>query len=580
MAWNRSTAVVDDTIDAELAQLAADIEAGNAQEPGAFTSTRRALNAWRRRHGHPVKTARRENHGTGGPVVRFGWPTPLKLASKGRGYKGRGGGTMTTVVPLLEYQSTTMHACGLNPWVIGAASPQIGVPVGVHVETGEAACWDVLSWFTEGLISNPSAFVLSLPGLGKSTLIRKAVIGAVAYNQIPIIAADIKGEYVRATHMVNGQVVKLGHGYGHINPLASGALGKALGVLESNRELLREKGLEDEIAKTVAMIHSRQVNMCAALLELNRKDRLEDFEVSAISVALRELRETSEFSFEKPPLLGDLLAKIGEGSDGLVKAVWAEGMEQYRATVRRLCQSLVALLDGSLGHIFASHTTTELDLSYPAICIDVSGLERSDQHLKAAVMLACWSDAFGTMEAAHLLADCGLGKQRYFLAVLDELWQVLGAGAGMVNRIDELTRLNRSDGTGLLQITHTGRDLESLPSEVDVKIAKGFIERSGMVIAGGLPQGELDRLADVLPFSEAEARQITSWSRGAPLRRKKRGKRQAPLGRGKFMLKISKDEAPGIPIQTILTEIETHPDIQLHNTNIRFDELMAERGVA
>lgn len=577
MGWTRTSAVLDDTLDAELAQLAAEIDAGTAEEPGMFTSTRRALSAWRKRNPTP-DTGQRKGYGTGGPVVRFGWPTPLKLAAKG--FKGRGGGAMTTVVPLLEYQATTMHACGINPWVIGAASPQIGVPVGVHVETGEAACWDVLSWFAEGLIANPSAFVLSLPGLGKSTLIRKAVIGAVAYNQIPIIAADIKGEYVRAVRLLGGQIVKLGHGYGHINPLAAGALGKALATLRANREALREMGKEDEIAKTETMIHSRQVNMVAALLELNRKGRLEDYEVSAISMALRQLRDEGEFSFEKPPLLGDLLDTIGTGSENLRRAVWAEDMSEYRMTVRRLCQSLGALLDGSLGDIFASHTSTELDLSYPAICIDVSGLERSDQHLKAAVMLACWSDAFGTMEAAHLLADCGLGKQRYFLAVLDELWQVLGAGAGMVNRIDELTRLNRSDGTGLLQITHTGRDLESLPSEVDVKIAKGFIERSGMVIAGGLPQGELDRLADVLPFSEAEARQITSWSRGAPLRRKKRGKRQAPVGRGKFMLKISKDNAPGIPIQTVLTEIESHPEIQLHNTNVRFDDLIAERGAA
>lgn len=580
MGWTRTPAVLDDpALAAEMAVLAAEIEAGTAEEPGLFTATRRALNAWRKSHPSQESGPSKGRHGALGPVVRFGWPTSLKLASKG--FKGRGGGAMNTVVPLLEYQATTAHACGINPWVIGAASPQIGVPVGVHVETGEAACWDVLSWFAEGLIANPSAFVLSLPGLGKSTLIRKAVIGAVAYNQIPIIAADIKGEYVRAVQLLGGQVVKLGHGYGHINPLDAGALGKALRALLDNRDMLREMGKEEEIAKTEAMIHSRQINMVAALLELNRKDRLHDYEVSAISVGLRELRESGGFSFENPPLLGDLLDLIGEGSDGLRTAVWADSIEEYRATVRRLCQSLVALLDGSLGAIFASHTTTELDLSFPAICIDVSGLERSDQHLKAAVMLACWSDAFGTMEAAHLLADCGLGKQRYFLAVLDELWQVLGAGAaGMVNRIDELTRLNRSDGTGLLQITHTGRDLESLPSEVDVKIAKGFIERSGMVIAGGLPQGELDRLADVLPFSEAEASQITSWSRGAPLRRKKRGKRQAPVGRGKFMMKISKDNAPGIPIQTILTEIEAHEDIQLHNTNVRFDELIAERGAA
>lgn len=567
--------VIDPDTEVALAQLAAEIEAGEASEPGVFSRTRWALNAWRKRHGQ-VESTERGTSGSGGPGVRFGWPAPLKLAVKG--YKGRGGGAMTSVMPLLEYQSTTMHACGFNPWVIGAASPQIGVPVGVHAETGEAACWDVLSWFAEGLISNPSAFVLSLPGLGKSTLIRKALTGAVAYNQIPIVAADIKGEYVLITQLLGGQVIKLGHGYGHINPLAAGALGDSLAVLIRNRAKLEAIGKVEEIAKTEAMIHSRQVTMTVALLELNRKAQLEDYEVSAISVALRELREDGQFSFARPPLLKDLLDKIAAGSEGMHRAVWAKDQEEYERTVRRLAQSLVALLDGALGQIFAHHTTESLDLSKSAICIDVSGLERSDQHLKAAVMLACWSDAFGTMEAAHLLADCELGPQRYFLAILDELWQVLGAqGAGMVQRVDELTRLNRTDGTGLLQITHTGRDLESLPSEVDVKIAKGFIERSGMVIAGGLPQGELERLADVLPFSEAEARQITSWSRGIPLRRSKRGRRQQYYGTGKFMLKVSKDNTPGVPIQTVLTDVER--EYQLHNTNVRFEELMIERGI-
>lgn len=318
--------------------------------------------------------------------------------------------------------------------------------------------------------------------------------------------------------------------------------------------------------------------MITALIELIRQDPIEDYESSLLSRALRELREGGEFSFVDPPLVRHLAAKIIEGSERLRKVVFAQSPDHYITIITRLVQSLEALLDGPLGDIFADHTSVPLDLDSTAICIDVSAITRGDQKLKAAVMLSCWSDAYGSMEAAHLLADAGLEPQKYFLAILDELWQVLGAGAGMVNRIDELTRLNRSDGTGLLQITHTGRDLETLPTEVDVKIAKGFIERSGMVICGGLPAGELDRLSDVLQFTSAERAMITSWSRGAPMRRTRRGPRRNPPGLGKFMIKIAKDNVPGIPVQTVFTRTEI--DLKLHDTNSRFNELFELEGVA
>lgn len=554
--------------DEELAQLAAWIDAGEATEPARHSAKGRALAKWRKANDPELRIEQAKE-----PVWRRAYRT---LSS--RGFKGPGGGAMDTVQPLLEWQSTTMHACGLNPWMVGATAPAIGTPIGVHLNTGEAACCDVLSWYAEGLIANPSAFVLSLPGLGKSTFMRKMFLGAVAQGQVPIVAGDMKPEYVGITEAVGGQVITLGHGKGHLNPLAAGSLGSVIPILEARRDQLAEAGKEGAIEETKELVHSRQVTMTTALIELIRQGPVADFEHSLISAGLRELRVGGIFDFDRPPLVRDLADQIKAGSERLRQVAAAADPAEYAVTIKPLIRSMESLLDGPLGEIFADHTTTPLNLDAPAICIDVSALTRGDKKLKAAVMLSCWSDAYGAMEAAHLLADCGLARQKYFLAVLDELWQVLGAGAGMVNRIDELTRLNRTDGTGLLQITHTGRDLESLPSEIDVKIAKGFIERSGMVICGGLPAGELDRLEDVLQFTAAEKAMITSWSRGAPLRRQRRGKRRQPMGIGKFMVKISKDGAPGIPVQTILTPTET--ELGLHDTSARFAELFEKQGVA
>ena len=204
------------------------------------------------------------------------------------------------------------------------------------------------------------------------------------------------------------------------------------------------------------------------------------------------------------------------------------------------------------------------------MCIDVSSIDRGDAAMKAAVMMACWASAFGAIEAAHMLADAGIAPQRYFSATLDEMWQVLAAAPGMVQHVDALTRLNRTDATVLNMITHTFKDLEALPNEEDRKTAMGFIERAGMVICGGLPNSELEILSSRLEFSPAEAAMVTSWSKGAhPKRARTKGARAIPPGRGRFMIKPSKDGSPGIPVRTILTPTEV--EYRLHDTNIRFD---------
>ena len=141
----------------------------------------------------------------------------------------------------VEYQATTNQCCAFSPWVIGASAPLSGTPLGRHWMTGEPVCCDTLTWFMEGLIANPSAFVLSLPGKGKSTLIRKMFIGAVAQGHTPIVAGDMKGEYVTITQALGGQVLQLGVKGTHLNPLGAG---KFRGDTSSSGTASRRTGRE------------------------------------------------------------------------------------------------------------------------------------------------------------------------------------------------------------------------------------------------------------------------------------------------------------------------------------------------
>ena len=60
----------------------------------------------------------------------------------------------------------------------------------------------------------------------------------------------------------------------------------------------------------------------------------------------------------------------------------------------------------------------------------------TDGDLRAAALLACWSSGFATVNVAHALTEAGLEPQRHYFVVLDELWQALRSGSGMVDRVD------------------------------------------------------------------------------------------------------------------------------------------------
>lgn len=560
----------------DLEILHAEIIGGSQEEPPRFSAEGRRYRKWKKNHDKQAQRISRLRRYAGGlaPVV---YEQPYG-AAQDRGFTGKGSGHSAVVSGPLEWQVTTNLACGFNPNVIGAPSPVIGTPLGRHILTGTDVACDALSWFREGIIANPSAFILSLPGLGKSTLIRKMLMGHVAQGHVPIIAGDIKGEYVGFTEQVGGQVITLGHGHGTLNPLDAGALGSVVPILEKHRAALsghEAQEFDELLERTKEQVHGRQVTMVTALVGLGRKGVVADWESMLISVALREMYDTGRFTWDNPPILQDLIDHLEAGGETLRAKGRARSDEQWNQRIDELALSLNALMDGAVGRIFAGKTTTPINVNATAVCVDVSAIDSGDDAVKAAVMISCWSAAFGSIEASHLLADAGLGRQRYFAATLDEMWQILSAAPGLVSRIDTLTRTNRTTGLALYQITHTSKDMEALPTEEDRKTAMGFIERAGMVITGGLPVEELDKLTGKLSFSPAEAEMITSWSKGAPPKRSRtRGAKATPPGRGRFMIKPSKDGSPGIPVQTVLfpTEIE----YELHDTNKRFEGFFTE----
>lgn len=506
------------------------------------------------------------------------WPGLRFLRASSRGYRGRGGGAQPVVPLQTEYRATNVQIAGASyPWTVGAGAPLIGTPVGRHLVTGAPVCFDPLNWQVRGgFITAAVCFILALNGYGKSSLVRRMVLGSIAQGSPALILGDTKPDYVDLVEEVGGQVVRLGYGTGKLNPLAVGALGGVLPQIAHDEELYR---------RVEADVRARQVLQTCGLVELVRRERVADYEETLIATGL-DLLYTSPnddpngygFTADQAPIISDLADVVAAGSEPMRDAVAAVTDEEYRSSSRRLLQSLRALIRGRFGEIFNGQTSEPLDLDRPAVCVDISQIPESEPLLLAAVLMTCWSDGLGAVEAAHVLADAGVGPKRTFSVVMDEMWRVIRAGgAGMVDRIDALTRLSRTVGVSLTMISHSVKDLESLGNEADVKKALGFIERARAKILGPLPPEELERLTAVMSFSETERAMVTSWANTEALSgpAPRSGERPLPPGTGKFLLKVGEANQPGIPFQVVFTDAERFT--QIHNTNKRFSDVGATR---
>lgn len=462
-----------------------------------------------------------------------------------RGIKEPDGGFANWIENPREFQATSFQVCGLYPFVAGVGVPMIGVPLGRHLDSGSIICSDPISWFAKGdLIPNPSLMVTGRPGLGKSTLVRRMALGLAGFGVTPLVFGDLKPDYRNLIYNLGGNVVELGRGRGSLNILDPGSIRTVLPRLSEQRKRIL---FED--------FRGRRLNLLCALLSMNRNGTVTDHEEAILSTALNIL-DSKPFI----PIITDLIDLLNEGSQELRDVTLTSSREDYAQSVQGLHKSLIALASGSLGEVFASQTSTHIDLTKP-LCVDISGISESDEKLQSAVLLACWGEGFASIAALQALSDQGVEPQRNFVVILDELWRVLRSGKGMIDRLDALTRLDRASGVGTIMITHTLKDLQGTTEFENTK-AKGFAERMGYYAMAGVPHSEISQITDLVSLSKAEIEKITSWS--APESWSHSGQKGEPPGLGNVLLKVG--GRPGLPVRVILTEQEK----EIYNTNTRW----------
>src|SRR5579859_7788316 len=459
----------------------------------------------------------------------WGWKVP---------YAGRA--AHVTTAP--EYQATTTQVCGLYPYVAGSGTPAAGTPVGRHQLWGEVVCLDPLAWLRAGLVTNPGEFVLGQPGIGKSTLVKRQITGAVATGTRAVILGDTKPDYTMLTEHLGGQVIRIGRGLDRINPLDAGPLGAALRRMSGpDAQALRWE------------VRSRRLSLLMALCTLVREARITNAEEVILGRAIDLLDErTPEFQ----PTVADVLTVIEEAPDILRAAARTDSTTAFRERTGDLVFTLDLLCTGSLAGVFDGATSRPLNLDAPAVSVDISRVGAAGDKLLTAAMLCTWSYGFGMVDAAAALADQGIAPRRSYMGVMDELWRALRGAPGLVEHADALTRLNRARGMAHIMITHSLADLDALPTEEDRARARGFMDRSAITVLAGLPPRELAAVAEVTPLTGPEQDLVASWS--AP-ESYQPGARHP--GRGKYLIKTG--ERLGIPVQLSLVG----PEFELYDTD-------------
>ena len=451
------------------------------------------------------------------------------------GWKIPFAGRAAHVTAASEYQAATTQACGLYPYVAGSGTPAVGTPVGRHQLWGEVVCLDPLAWLRAGLITNPGEFVLGQPGVGKSTLVKRQITGAVATGTRVLILGDTKPDYTLLTEHLGGQVIRIGRGLDTINPLDAGPLGAALSRMSGpDAQALRWE------------VRSRRLSLLMALCTLVRGASLTNAEEVILGRAIDLLVERAPSA---QPTVTDVLDVLEKGPDTVRAAARTDTPAAFQDQAAGLIFTLDLLCTGSLAGVFDGPTTRPIDLDAPAVSVDISRVGAAGDKLLTAAMLCTWAYGFGVVDAAAALADQQIAPRRSYMGVMDELWRALRGAPGLVEYADSLTRLNRAKGMSSVMITHSLADLDALATEEDRAKARGFIERSAITVMGGLPPRELARVHEITPLTGPEMELVTSWS--APDSWQP-GARHP--GRGKYLIKAG--ERLGIPVELSLVGAE------------------------
>ncbi|WP_236576758.1 ATP-binding protein [Streptomyces sp. HF10] len=468
------------------------------------------------------------------------------------GWGGRFSGRAPVEDTGTVYTGPSSQAGGIYPFLLGSGLPPRGVPVGRDVLTGELVCVDPSGW-TGKLTTNPGVWIMSQPGAGKSALVKRMCLVYAAYGFLPCVPGDVKGEYTELIRQLGGSVVRIGDGVGRLNPLDSGPLkNHARSLPADQREALLD------------VLNARRLETLVALLSTNHGlgRAPTEIERSALDTAVQLASAAQQPGSD--PVVADVVRVLRAAPQELRTKLTAEG-DRYQDLTRSVIAGLDNLVGGPLKGLFDGATTTPLDISAPAVSVDISALRARGNDVVSAGMIATWAYTYNALDSARSI---GL-LDRSLVLPMDEMWRALRSGPGLVDAMDAISRLNRVTNDVTIYVTHSLLDVEALPTETDRAKARGLMDRCDTWVIGASSEEELRRVTGKRSLTEQERMMIGSWSSAtstgldigptydtADVAAEEESVRHP--GRGKYLIKIGSRPGIACSLELTATELELY----------------------
>ncbi|PXX53887.1 hypothetical protein DFR70_1268 [Nocardia tenerifensis] len=441
------------------------------------------------------------------------------------------------------YAGTTTQVQGLYPFPAASGARVRGVPFGRHLHTAEPIGLDPSQWLVDGLVTNTGIWCQGQPGIGKSSALKRLLVGLVAFGFAAVIPGDIKDEYTPVVEALEGKVFRIGRGLHSLNPLDLGPLRGAIGAaVGTAREQL------------VSQARGRRLDLLESLITIVGGQDLTATERLLLAMAVDQADAASQLYGLSDPTIPELVTILDTAGTPLLRVVAARDEYEYRREIRELRNTLVLLCEGPIRGMFDRPSSFSVDADLPAVSLSLKAVEDDGDDVVAAAMMCAWAWSAGLIEGKQ-----AAGVRRNVFQPQDELWRALRAAPGLVEKSDRMTRLNRARGVVSAQSTHSITDLEALPTEADRAKAKGMVARNAIKVIGGLDNAEMERLHAISPFTSGEKELVTRWS--APPTWVP-GQRHP--GRGKYLIKSG--SRMGLPVNVDLTPEE----LELYNTDGAF----------
>ena len=500
--------------------------------------------------------------------------TPAWMRSRVRpltptGYAGHGGGRWGRVPSASLWYGSSVQANGIYPFTAGTARPVSGAPCGTDLKTGTAVALDHHAFYMEGVISSPSMILFGINGVGKSSTAQTLTLGMMARGMIPAVFNPLKrGEHTALVEQAGGSVFEFGPNARHqLNLLSRGPLGRAAATIG---------GTVGAELNDLAMW--KVVKQTQLALRVSRQSALSDMEDAVVESLVKGILDRND-----SPVTGDLRRAFREPPERVLSLTRQRSAAEFDAKYGVLGDSIEAMLSGDLGRLLGGTESVEIDAgNRGGFCFDTSSIPSSATSLLSTAMLMSWSLGMDSIDAHWELAKAEATKQAEaaaegevyvpavtwsgYTTLMDEFWYPIRATPGIVDQVDALSRSNRSVGTAEMKITHSPKDMLSLPNAEDREKARGLAERCGLLGLMALTTDDLDELAKIKPLTDKEIQLVASFNAAESWGKTRRhGDVSAPPpGAGKVLFKV--EGRPGVPVKMVQTQTQKG----LHITDERF----------